>query len=162
MKKLLTILMIGFLVSTMSLMPLKAAASFDSLVSYGEGDNIYGNCQGKNVVLNENLKGIMVSNSSQLFFIGNDDFKIDVGNPVKNFEVIGDVDNDGYKDVAVYLDVDDGYDDFKIISSKTSKELYASKYLYKEINDNGETIDKNAVIRQIVYDDNIVYLIRSF
>lgn len=105
MKKMLTFLIATILILAMSLMPLQAITGINSLVSYGEGNEIEGGCNGKNVDLGEGLSGLMVSNQSELVFIGNDDFKIKVGKPVKEFEIIDDVDNDGLKDVAVYIDV---------------------------------------------------------
>ena len=104
MKKMLTFLIATILILAMSLMPLQAITGINSLVSYGEGNEIEGGCNGKNVDLGEGLSGLMVSNQSELVFIGNDDFKIKVGKPVKEFEIIDDVDNDGLKDVAVYID----------------------------------------------------------
>ena len=162
MKKMLTFLIATILILAMSLMPLQAITGINSLVSYGEGNEIEGGCNGKNVDLGEGLSGLMVSNQSELVFIGNDDFKIKVGKPVKEFEIIDDVDNDGLKDVAVYIDSEDDYDDFKIVSSKTSKVLYATKYSYNTINDNNEAVNKNATIRQILFNDNIVYLIYNY
>ena len=127
MKKMLTFLIATILILAMSLMPLQAITGINGLVSYGEGNEIEGGCNGKNVDLGEGLSGLMVSNQSELVFIGNDDFKIKVGKPVKEFEIIDDVDNDGLKDVAVYIDSEDDYDDFKIVSSKNFKSIICYK-----------------------------------
>ena len=78
MKKMLTFLIATILILAMSLMPLQAITGINSLVSYGEGNEIEGGCNGKNVDLGEGLSGLMVSNQSELVFIGNDDFKIKV------------------------------------------------------------------------------------
>ena len=80
MKKMLTFLIATILILAMSLMPLQAITGINSLVSYGEGNEIEGGCNGKNVDLGEGLSGLMVSNQSELVFIGNDDFKIIVTN----------------------------------------------------------------------------------
>lgn len=162
MKKILIVSMVVILSSIMSLMPLQAIVSSTSLTSYGEGNEIVGDCKGKNVSLSNELNGLMMANQTQLVIIGNDDFKIEVGNMVKEFEVIDDVDNDGVNDVAVYIDSEDDYDDFKIISSKTSKVLFSTKYTYKILDNNGNEISKNSTIRQIVYDDKLIYLIYDY
>lgn len=162
MRKVYTVLLAGFIIFTMSLQPLQAVVNSSSLTSYGEGSIVVGNCKGKNVSLNDELTGLMVATQSQLIINGNSDFKIEVGNMAKEFEVIDDIDNDGFRDVAVYVDVDDDYDDFKVISSKTSKVLFSTKYSYKTLNDDGDEATVNSTIRQIAYDDKLIYLIYDY
>lgn len=159
MKKVFALLMA--IILCMPLTSIEAISTDDSLISYGEGNEIYGSGQAKVVDLNHGLSGLMISEQSSLIFVGNDDFRIETGNPVKLFEVINDIDKDGYKDIAVYLECEDDYDDFKIISSKTSKVMYATKYTYNVSND-GEVVEKNATIRQIVSDGRVVYLIYNY
>ena len=69
MKKMLTFLIATILILGMSLMPLQAITGINSLVSYGEGNEIEGGCNGKNVDLGEGLSGLMVSNQSELVLL---------------------------------------------------------------------------------------------
>ena len=57
----------------------------------------------------------------------------------KEFEIIDDVDNDGLKDVAVYIDSEDDYNDFKSLVQKLQKYyMLQSNGYYKKINDNND------------------------
>ena len=77
--------------------------------------------------------GTLAVNNEGLKFIDNDDFVININQSVKLFEVIDDIDNDGIKDIAVYVKANSGYTNFRIISSKNSKILYEKSLTHKTI-----------------------------
>lgn len=156
MKKILSLVMVLILIIPL---PIKAANKATSIEAYSQGDEVKGDCLAKDVILSDDLKGTMIANDKGLKFIDNEDFIINIGHPIKRFEVVEDIDNDGIKDIAVYVKVNSGYSNFKIISSKNSKVLYELALTHKNVDENNNLITENSIIREILSDQNIIYLV---
>lgn len=139
--------------------PIHGAKKATSIENYSEGKEVKGDCLGKEVVLSDDLKGMMVANSEGLQFIDNEEFVINTDHPVKRFEVVDDLDGDGIKDVAVFLKVNSGYSNFQIISSRESKIIYEKTLTHQTVDENANIITENSIIRQIIGNEKIVYLI---
>lgn len=156
MKKILSLIVT---LTVMLPMPLQAANVKTSIESYSQGKQISGSVQGEEVVLSDDLKGMMIATNDGLEFVGNNDFKISLAHSVESFTVVDDCNNDGFKDVAVSLKVNSGYNNFLVVSSKDSKILYETKLTHKTTDDYANVVTKNSVIRQVLNKDGIVYLI---
>lgn len=156
MKKIILLIMVLAMVVPI---PVQAVNKTTSIDAYSQGDEIKGDCLAKEVDLGDNLKGTLAVNNEGLKFIDNDDFVININQSVKLFEVIDDIDNDGIKDIAVYVKANSGYTNFRIISSKNSKILYEKSLTHKTIDTNNNLVTENSIIREILYSQNIVYLI---
>ena len=110
MKRIVKICLVTLILCNVNFKDIKAITSNSSLVSYNEGKVINAKCLGQEIVLSDDLQGLMVSSDDSLLLV-NSDFKIDTEFPVKDFMVIDDIDQDGIRDVFVYLDSEDNYDD---------------------------------------------------
>lgn len=130
MKKIILLIMVLAMVVPI---PVQAVNKTTSIDAYSQGDEIKGDCLAKEVDLGDNLKGTLAVNNEGLKFIDNDDFVININQPVKLFDVIDDIDNDGIKDIAVYVKANSGYTNFRIISSKNSKILYEKSLTHKQL-----------------------------
>lgn len=161
MKRIIKICLVTLILCNVNFKDIKAITSNSSLVSYNEGKVINAKCLGQEVVLSDDLQGLMVSSDDSLLLV-NSDFKINTEFPVKDFMVIDDIDQDGIRDVFVYLDCEDNYDDIKIISAKSSKIIYSSKHTYEMFDEKGNKLIKNSKIRSINYDDGIIYYIYDY
>ena len=156
MKKLLSLVVILLMIVPI---PIQGAKKVTSIESYSQGKEVKGDVVAKEVVLSDELKGMMVASDEGLEFVDDGNFIINLNHPVKRFEVIDDIDNDGIKDVAVYLKTATGYSNFQIVSSKNSKVLYETVLTHKTIDENNSVIVENSIVRQILSNDKIVYLI---
>lgn len=156
MKKLLSLVVILLMIVPI---PVQGAKKVTSIESYSQGKEVKGDVVAKEVVLSDELKGMMVASDEGLEFVDDGNFIINLNHPVKRFEVIDDIDNDGIKDVAVYLKTATGYSNFQIVSSKNSKVLYETVLTHKTIDENNSVIVENSIVRQILSNDKIVYLI---
>lgn len=156
MKKVLSLILVLLMIIPI---PVQGAKKATSIEPYSQGKEVKGDVLAKYVVLSDDLKGTMVASNEGLEFINNENFIININHPVKRFEVIDDIDNDGIKDVAVYLYTSSGYSNFQIISSKNSKVLYETALTHKTVDENNSVIVENSIIRQILSNDKIVYLI---
>lgn len=156
MKKILSLVMVLLLIIPL---PIKAASEATSIEAYSQGEEVKGDCLAKDVILSDDLKGTMIANDKGLKFIDNEDFIITINHPVKRFEVVDDIDNDGIKDVAVYVKVNSGYNNFRIISSKNSKVLYKTALTHNNVDENNNLVTENSIIREIINSQNIVYLV---
>ena len=161
MKRIVKICLVTLILCNVNFKDIKAITSNSSLVSYNEGKVINAKCLGQEIVLSDDLQGLMVSSDDSLLLV-NSDFKIDTEFPVKDFMVIDDIDQDGIRDVFVYLDSEDNYDDIKIISAKSSKVVYSSKHTYEMFDEKGNKLIKNSKIRSINYSDGIIYYIYDY
>lgn len=156
MKKILSLIVILLMFVPI---PIQGAKKATSIEAYSQGKEVKGDVLAKDVTLSDDLKGTMIASNEGLEFINNDDFMINIDHPVKRFEVIDDLDNDGIRDVAVYLKTRSGYSNFQIISSKNSKVIYETALTHKTIDENNNVIIENSIIRQILSSDKIIYLI---
>ena len=161
MKRIVKICLVTLILCNVNFKDIKAITSNSSLVSYNEGKVINAKCLGQEIVLSDDLQGLMVSSDDSLLLV-NSDFKIDTEFPVKDFMVIDDIDQDGIRDVFVYLDSEDNYDDIKIISAKSSKVVYSSKHTYEMFDEKGNKLIKNSKTRSINYSDGIIYYIYDY
>lgn len=161
MKKIVSLLMTMFLIGQV-IVPIQASDKSSSIAGYGEGEELLGGCEVEQVALSDELQGWMMATDTSLVLSGHEDFNIYTGYPVKDFVVLDDIDKDGIKDMAVYLDVKDGYDNFAIISSKESKVLYKTKLVHQGADEQGNISDANSKIRQLLYSKGMVYILYDY
>lgn len=161
MKKVIGLFLTMFLIGQV-VTPIHASTMSSSITNYGEGNEIYGNCKVQQVALSDSLQGLMMATEDGLVLSNNESFKIKTNYPVKDFVVIDDIDQDGIKDVAVFLDVKDGYDNFAIMTSKESKEVYKSKFIHQGADETGNVSEKNSSIRQMLYSEGLIYILYDY
>lgn len=161
MKKIASLLLTMFLIGQV-VTPIHASNVASSITNYGEGNTISGDCKVQHVKLSESLEGLAMASEDGIILEGNSNFKITTSYPVKDFIILDDVDEDGIKDIAVYLDVKDEYDNFEIISSKESKVLYKTKFVYQGADENSNIVERNSFIRQMLYEDGNIYMIYDY
>ena len=162
MKKILQGLLSVIFLMTINTTPLKALDDESSnSESYNLGDVVNASCTSHQVNLSDDLQGLMIGVDDGLVLVDHD-FKINTEFPVNDFTVIDDLDNDGVKDVFVYLKTDNNFDDLKIISAKTSKVLAKWKHEYPAYNDMNTKVIKNAKVHHQRYLDGIIYYLYNY
>ena len=92
MKKILSLIVILLMFVPI---PIQGAKKATSIEAYSQGKEVKGDVLAKDVTLSDDLKGTMIASNEGLEFINNDDFMINIDHPVKRFEVIDDLDNEG-------------------------------------------------------------------
>lgn len=159
MKKIIIILLILSIISPVSLQGLNKNSSIEA---YSSGTNVSGDCSAKYVELSKNLKGTLAVKEGGLGFIENDDFFIEVNDPIKYFEIIDDLDDDEIKDVVLYVEVNNGYSNLLVVSSRNSKILYEKAFTHENYDEKKGVFAENSIIRQIICDKEYVYLIYDY
>lgn len=160
MKKI--ILIISLILAMIRSVPLQSLNNNSSIEAYSTGTSVSGDCLAKYVELSQNLKGTLAVKNGGLGFIENDDFFIEVNNPIKYFEIIDDLDDDEIKDVVLYVEVNNGYSNLLVVSSRNSKILYEKAFTHENYDEKKGVFTENSIIRQIICDKEYVYLIYDY
>lgn len=145
MKKI--ILIISLILAMIRSVPLQSLNNNSSIEAYSTGTSVSGDCLAKYVELSQNLKGTLAVKNGGLGFIENDDFFIEVNNPIKYFEIIDDLDDDEIKDVVLYVEVNNGYSNLLVVSSRNSKILYEKAFTHENYDEKKGVFTENSIIR---------------
>lgn len=161
MKKRLSIIMTMLMVAVSTLSPIHGQSS-SSLMPYSDGLDAKSTSSTKYVNISESLSGYMLATSEGLSIIGNDQFKVTTSYPVKDYEIVNDVNQGGQNDILVYMDSPNGQDNVALISSEDSKVLFSKNYHHLNTEQGKGQFEENSKVLQLLYKEGRIYILYDY
>ncbi|MFQ9921955.1 MAG: FG-GAP repeat domain-containing protein [Beduini sp.] len=161
MKKRLSIIMTMIVAAASTFSPIHGQSS-SSLTPYSDGLDAKSTSSAKYVNISDNLSGYMLATSEGLTIIGNDQFKVTTSYPVKDYEIVSDVNKGGQNDILVYMDSPNGQDNVALISSEDSKVLFSKNYHHLNTEQGKGQFEENSKILQLLYKDEFIYILYDY
>ena len=161
MKKRLSIIMTMLVVAASTFSPIHGQSS-SSLTPYSDGLDAKSTSSAKYVNISDSLSGYMLATGDGLTIIGNDQFKVTTSYPVKDYEIVSDVNNGGQNDILVYMDSPNGQDNVALISSEDSKVLFSKNYHHLNTEQGKGQFEENSKILQLLYKDALIYILYDY
>lgn len=161
MKKLLSIIVTMIVVAASTLSPIHGQSS-SSLMPYSDGLDAKSTSSTKYVSLSDTLSGYMLATKEGLSIIGNEQFKVTTSYPVKDYEIVNDVNQGGQKDILVYMASPNGQDNVALISSEDSKVLFSKNFHHMNTEQGKGQIEENSRIQQMLFSDDKIYILYDY